>query len=315
MPANLTLVNGFENFMAVDSWSDEADDENGILDLTYTVLGVDERTGTNEFLDTTNPNDTFINVPSDVQIGYMTFTLDEKKVSDTAIGIKTDSLSPMTGVKLIIDGNDEYDAKKLFKFVVVPQQGTIKGSVDTTAQTKNTTKKHQATIRVFAEMDIENLLTTWKGWNWEGLINEFNKKKTDTFHDEIDSNLKEIAKVDTNDDGSYSIDIDPGTYFIIIDKVGYLDIMFYNVKVDPMGVIDLTKKVLTPGDTNKDGQVQLKDKTLMAQKYGAKVVEGVTDKLDFNNDNKINVTDKTMIAQNYGKLRELINMTNLTVAP
>ena len=311
-PGNITLVNGFEKFLEVDSWSLEEEDEEGVLDLTYTILGDDERTGTNQYLHTEDPTNNYIQIDGDVQIGYMTFILDDRSVSEDAAQIMIGELSPITGVKLIIDGNDEYDAQELFEFVVVPQKGILRGSVDTTKQTKNTTGKHQAVIRVFKEEEVENLLMSWQGWDWTGLDNNFQKKKTDAFHDQIDANLVEEEKINTDDDGLYEIELDPGTYFVIIDKLGYLDVMYYNITIEAMGVIDLGKKELTPGDINKDGQVQVKDKTLMTQKYGQPVSTGSNDELDFNNDNKITIADKTMVTQNYGKTREIIDMTGKT---
>lgn len=96
IPSNFTYVNGFEKYMDML----EVEGTQGELRMVYSILGEDERTGTNEYYKEETVNEPIVEVTDEAIIGKISFQMeDETAITTDDIKLKTGSTSPTTGIK------------------------------------------------------------------------------------------------------------------------------------------------------------------------------------------------------------------------
>ncbi len=212
------------------------------------------------------------------------FTLNKLGEPDTRITVKVTAEDGKT--------TNEYT------LVIKRPYGTLKGNIYTKA-TETTTGKHIAKIRVFKVEEIAKTI------DWEEVKTNFAKLGTDNLHDRL-TQVSEVIEVETNDDGTYEINLLVGNYDILIDKPGYLDHIYTNVEITENNSVDKGTKQLEAGDVNKDGIIQIKDKAATTQNNGIKQDNAdYKEDYDVNNDGIINLYDKGIVTQNNGEKREI----------
>lgn len=115
IPSFFTFSNDFGKYMDMFS----LENTKGELRNVFSLLGSTERTGTNEYLKTDATTGDYVEITGDVLIGKMTFKmLSDAKVTTSTISLKSATTSPTTGIKLNIDGTDNYQAESLFEFTL-----------------------------------------------------------------------------------------------------------------------------------------------------------------------------------------------------
>ena len=115
IPSNFTFENDFGKYMDMFS----LENTKGELRNVFSLLGSSERTGTNEYLKTDATIGDYVDISGDVLIGKMTFKkLADSKITTSTIALKQATTSPTTGIKLNIDGTDNYQAESLFEFTL-----------------------------------------------------------------------------------------------------------------------------------------------------------------------------------------------------
>ncbi len=202
-----------------------------------------------------------------------------------------------TIVKIIVTAEDKINTKE-YTIVIKRPYGTLKGQIHTKS-TQTTTGKHIAKIKIYKSEEIA------KSINWEEVKINFAQKASDDLNEKL-SKIPKVVEIETNDDGTYEINLAIGTYDILIDKSGYLDHIYTNVQIGEKNTIDKGVKALVAGDVNKDGNIQIKDKAIITQNNGRKKGnESYIEGYDLNNDGIINLYDKSMVTQNNGKKREI----------
>lgn len=77
--------------------------------------------------------------------------------------------------------------------------------------------------------------------------------------DETDSLEKKASAVSDKDTGNYEIYVLPGTYDILLERLGFLASVVTNISVTENSVIDLGSKILIEGDVNRSGIIDLDD--------------------------------------------------------
>lgn len=151
---------------------------------------------------------------------------------------------------------------------------------------------YKGNIKVFKTEDINSII------DWSKVGNG----KRDTVHEQL-LTLNYLS-TDTNEDGSYSIYVVPGTYDILLDREGYLDHIITENIVNENEVLDIGKKELYAGDFNKDGVIQLLDLSMLYSVYGIDSTAANFDtKIDVNDDNRIQLLDLSALNSNYEKIR------------
>ena len=113
IPSNFTYINGFEKFMDMM----EFETSSGELKMVYSILGKDERTGTNDYFKDDN-NDTRIEVPDEAVIAKISFQMGDGEITTDDIKLKVGTNSPTTGIKAVTNNNDYYENQSLFIFTL-----------------------------------------------------------------------------------------------------------------------------------------------------------------------------------------------------
>ena len=115
IPSNFTYVNGFEKYMDML----EVEGTQGELRMVYSILGEDERTGTNEYYKEETVNEPIVEVTDEAIIGKISFQMeDETAITTDDIKLKTGSTSPTTGIKVVTSEANIYQAQSLFEFTL-----------------------------------------------------------------------------------------------------------------------------------------------------------------------------------------------------
>lgn len=115
IPSNFKYVNGFEKYMDML----EIEGTQGELRMVYSILGEDERTGTNEYYKEETVNEPIVEVKDEAIIGKISFQMDdETAITTDDIKLKTGSTSPTTGIKVVTSEANIYQAQSLFEFTL-----------------------------------------------------------------------------------------------------------------------------------------------------------------------------------------------------
>ena len=115
IPSNYTYINGFEKYMDML----EIEGTTGELRMVYSILGEDERTGTNNYYKEETANQPIVEVADEAIIGKISFQMeDETAITTDDIKLKTGSTSPTTGIKVVTSESNNYQAQSLFEFTL-----------------------------------------------------------------------------------------------------------------------------------------------------------------------------------------------------
>ena len=221
----------------------------------------------------------------------VTIIYEEKEVeNDVAVSVTLNKLGePDTHITLIVTAEDNKTTKS-YDLIIKRPYGTIKGSIYTAPTAQSGIYKSD--IRLYKSDDVSEIID-WATVSVNGM-------------DNVHSNLMTLESQDfvTNDDGTYEINVIPGTYDILLDKAGYLDHIYKTRAVNAGDVIDLGYKELYAGDVNKDGNIQLQDLSLILNVFGKNNTDSQYDiKFDFNEDGQIQLQDYSLALNNFTKAR------------
>lgn len=236
---------------------------------------------------------------------------------------------PDTRIKVTVVAEDQV-TKKEYTILVKRPYATVKGKIYTTP-TISTTTTYNGQVYAYSTDDTGGVI------DWATAISNTSKMAKDDLYQQITA-LEYRHNVETEDDGSFEFKVIPGTYDFLVTKKGYLDRYFINATVNEGDELDLVEKnaeypdsneaglsninetiTLFAGDVNKNGLVELLDKTAIADYNG--FTEGGFDPADYaskdvkpmdcdlNDNGKIEVLDKTSLAENNGKTRKIIDLT------
>ena len=120
-----------------------------------------------------------------------------------------------------------------------------------------------------------------------------------------------VETVYSNLDGTFNIELDPGTYDIVIDKAGYLEVVVNGIIVEAGKTKTIEELALIPGDVNKDGAINMTDLNLIVSNYFA-TSGGLkySINMDFNDDGVIDMTDLNALVTNYLRYKMVITYEN-----
>ena len=115
IPSNFTYINGFEKYMDML----EIEGTTGELRMVYSILGEDERTGTNDYYKEETANQPIVEVTDEAIIGKISFQMEDGiEITTDDIKLKTGSTSPTTGIKVVTSESNNYQAQSLFEFTL-----------------------------------------------------------------------------------------------------------------------------------------------------------------------------------------------------
>lgn len=388
IPDNFEFTNDFGKYMDMMAMNLEE----GELRIIYSLLGEDERTGTNEYFATNDLTGDYVHITDPVLLGRFSFQVGDGEIAKDTISLKPGANSPTTGIKVNINGTDNYQKESLFEFIlnlkssdadlldIVLSTGTeeeykeyeltpdfdkdvleynlelleyvdkmnlkivksdekstvnIKvpkrdeennlvydsdgktiiyeeieitdlvseitreitlnklGEPDTiieikvTSEDKAVVKSYKITItrpygKIVGQVQLgetlrESMEESYGIYtkyiadikmydaqeiNWEGIV------PGDITLDEIE-NYETKARTVSDEEGNYTIYVIPGTYDCLIERKGFLANIVKNITINASDEIDLGKKILTEGDANRTGIIDLDDVVDIVNNNGA----------------------------------------------
>ena len=114
MPTYFEFSNEFGNYLELFGMSSTQGEFRTVLSM----LGEEDRRGTNSYLIEDNDIGDYVSVPEQVLLGRISFQiLGDEEITDKAFQLKEGN-SPKTGIKVNINGVDSYEAKSLFQFTL-----------------------------------------------------------------------------------------------------------------------------------------------------------------------------------------------------
>lgn len=202
---------------------------------------------------------------------------------------------------------------------VALDEGTAsKGQLTTKVATPGTTIR---TIKVTAEDGTtkEYQITLTKKFTISGkIIDEFigdehianitTYLSDDTRKEGDSTNPREVIdNIQTKEDGTYEIILEPGLYDIVISKSGYLNYRVTKINLNNGEGVLLDDISILGGDVIQTGEIQLDDLVAINDNYGTITEENKEEKakFDLNGDGKIDSLDRNILKKNYGK-KEII---------
>ena len=115
IPSNFTYINGFEKYMDML----EIEGTTGELRMVYSILGEDERTGTNDYYKEETANQPIVEITDEAIIGKISFQMEDGiAITTDDIKLKTGRTSPTTGIKVVTSESNNYQAQSLFEFTL-----------------------------------------------------------------------------------------------------------------------------------------------------------------------------------------------------
>ena len=112
-----------------------------------------------------------------------------------------------------------------------------------------------------------------------------------------------VETIQTEEDGTFSIELPEGEYDILIEKPGYLDYIITNITTGGEQTTDVGNVTIKAGDVNRDGEINTID-TILLTKYYLSQKQTFADpelweRLDLTEDGNINMSDLNALINNY----------------
>ena len=107
----------------------------------------------------------------------------------------------------------------------------------------------------------------------------------------------------TTQDGSYILNVAPGTYTVTIDRAGYLAAVsseIYVVEIMSGEPVEMPEALLLQGDVDDSGAIDVADLVTVADNLGTTGPAG-----DLNEDESVDVLDLVPVGRNFGKAESL----------
>lgn len=194
-----------------------------------------------------------------------------------------------TKITIIVLTEDESD-KNEYTVNIKRPYGTITGTIQLGSELRETTEANYGnTINYIANA------TAYKAgeFNWDGIVPE-----ETSLYDLDDLELQAQVETDAND-GSYKLYVIPGTYDLILERIGFLANVIKNIPVNEGDIIDIENKILIEGDVDRSGVVSLADIVEVVDRLDTSDGDGVYDAIcDFGQKGFIALTDIVSVVDN-----------------
>ena len=246
IPSNFQFSNNFSKYMDMF----EMNQTEGELRIVFSKLADDEITESDSYLVTDENIGSYIHITEPVLIGKFSFQVGEGEIVQSSIALKTAETSPTTGVKVNINGTDNYQNQSLFEFILDLESKNAFLSnivVSSGSEEESNYKVHTLTPEFNKETYIYNVE-----------ILEMIEKVNVTVTREDETATAKIKKPKKDEDGNTIYEQD-GTTIVYeeIDMENLSDDVTLNKLGEPETIIEI-KVTAEDGVTTKTYQVTIK---------------------------------------------------------
>ena len=110
-----------------------------------------------------------------------------------------------------------------------------------------------------------------------------------------------------NPDGTYTVDLKPDEYDMVIRKTSYLECRLTNIVVENGETVTIDDINIYAGDVVETGEIEIDDLVAITENYGEANEEEENkerQRYDLNEDGNVNKLDRDILKVNYGKVAE-----------
>ena len=110
-----------------------------------------------------------------------------------------------------------------------------------------------------------------------------------------------------NPDGTYTVDLKPDEYDMVIKKTSYLEYRLTNIVVEDGETVTIEDINIYAGDVVETGEIEIDDLVAITENYGEANEEEENkerQRYDLNEDGNVNKLDRDILKVNYGKVAE-----------
>ena len=230
------------------------------------------------------------------------------KATQTKVDLKAIATQELALVS--VDGNENTrgsNTKQIDLSTVTTKEITITVTSISGIQKQYTVKIHRQsaiTGKVITQAKDQN--------NQSAQIIVYNSKDTRKEDDKEDPR-KIIQDIIINKDGTFSIDLEPDEYDIVIKKTSYLEYRLTNIVVNDGENITIADINIYAGDIVKTDEIELDDLTSLNDNIGVIITDENKEEksiYDLNEDGVINKEDRNILKENYTKKAEILQWVN-----
>ena len=206
---------------------------------------------------------------------------------------------PDKKITIVVTAEDEKTVLN-YELVIKRPYGTIKGSIQLG---ENLREKAEASNGIYVEYIADIKVYNTGVFNWEDVIT------SGSGYSALDAEtiLKQIQS--DKDDGSFELLLIPGTYDVLMEKMGFTQEVNKQIILNQNDVIDIGNHILHEGDVNRDGIVDISDLTTIVSYNGQSASNpagSYSDIYDFQKKGYIDISDITSVASSLTLRRQLV---------
>ena len=246
-------------------------------------------------------------------------SLKEVKANETQATLKDDGTYEVTVKATETQVNLEAIANQELAYVSVDGNTETRGSntkqIDMSTETTKVItvtvksisgKTKQYTIKIHRLSAITGKIITQAADQTKqtATIKVYNSQDTRDENDAEDPR-KVIQEIQINPDGTYTLDLEPGEYDMVIKKTSYLEHRITNIVVKDGVIITINDINIYAGDLDENGEIEIEDLTSIIENYGIITDDNTVQKgkYDLNEDGVVNKLDRSILKANYGKTK------------
>ena len=127
--------------------------------------------------------------------------------------------------------------------------------------------------------------------------------------DDLEDPRKVIQEIQINPDGTFSLDLVPDEYDIIVKKTSYLEHRLTNIVVKDGEIVTIDDINIYAGDIVKSGEIEIEDLVSLNDNIGVVITDENKDEksiYDLNEDGVIDKLDRNILKKNYSKQSQTV---------
>lgn len=200
---------------------------------------------------------------------------------------------PDTEITIIVTAEDGITTKE-YKVTIHRPSALIKGSIQLgDGLRESIDDSYGVYVKYLANITLYNA----GDFDWDGILYGTSALE------ELDSMEYETRVISDEDTGEYEMYVIPGTYDLLLEKLGFLADITTNITITEGETIDLGNKVLVEGDVDRSGIIDLDDIVALVSVMDCSLGDGIYEEYyDFGNKEFVSLDDLVSAVTNCDQL-------------